>query len=74
MREVRLITDIASTALRREWWYACRLFGMNSLKGGAMSHVYPLLGNGLLNTFWQKQTCGTVVCLFLGNGPVNTYS
>jgi hypothetical protein len=42
---VRLITEVASTALEKEWQYACRLFGTNSLKEGAMWHVDPLLGN-----------------------------
>jgi hypothetical protein len=32
---------------------------------------FPLLGNGLLNTFPQKQTRGTVGDLVLSNGAVN---
>jgi hypothetical protein len=45
-RKARLITDITSTAHRKEEIvYACRLFGMNSFKEGAMWHVHPLLGN-----------------------------
>jgi hypothetical protein len=32
---------------------------------------YPLLRNGSLNTFPQKQTCGTIGDLLLGNGAVN---
>jgi hypothetical protein len=35
------------------------------------SAPYPVLGNGLLNTFPQKQTCGTIGDLPLGNGAVN---
>jgi hypothetical protein len=31
----------------------------------------PLLGNGSLNTFPQKQTRGTIGDIFLGNGTVN---
>jgi hypothetical protein len=34
-RKVRPITDVTSTALGKEEM-ACRLFGMNSLKEGAM--------------------------------------
>jgi hypothetical protein len=29
----------------KKWRYACKLFGMNSLKEGAMWHVDLLLGN-----------------------------
>jgi hypothetical protein len=35
-------------------------------------HVHPLLGNGVLNTFPQKQKRGTVWRLLLGNKAVNT--
>jgi hypothetical protein len=35
-------------------------------------HVHPLLGSGLLNTFPQKQTRGTIGCLLLGNEAINT--
>jgi hypothetical protein len=31
----------------KKWWYACRLFGMNSLKEGEMWHIDPLLGRDL---------------------------
>jgi hypothetical protein len=37
----------AQTAQKRKWWYACRLFGTNSLKEGAMWRIDPLLGRGL---------------------------
>jgi hypothetical protein len=37
-------------------------------------HVYPLLGNGLVNIFSQKQTRGTIGCILLGNEAVNTHS
>jgi hypothetical protein len=30
---------------KKNWWYASRLFGMNSLEEGAMWHVDPVLGN-----------------------------
>jgi hypothetical protein len=44
--KARPITGITSTALGGKiWWYTCKLFGMNSLKGGAMWYVDPLLGN-----------------------------
>jgi hypothetical protein len=36
-------------------WYACRLLGTNSLKEGAMLYVHPLLCNGLVNKFAQRQ-------------------
>jgi hypothetical protein len=43
-RKVRPITDVTSTALgKEERRYACRLFGMNSLKEGEMWHVDSLL-------------------------------
>jgi hypothetical protein len=39
-REVRpttAITDITSTALRKnKWWYACKTLGTNNLKEGEM--------------------------------------
>jgi hypothetical protein len=35
-------------------------------------HVHPLLVNGLVNTFPQKQTRGIIECLLLGNEAVNT--
>jgi hypothetical protein len=38
---VRPITDVTNTALRKKE----RLFRMNSLKEGAVWHMYPLLGN-----------------------------
>jgi hypothetical protein len=45
-RKVRPITDATSTALeKKKWRYACRLFGTNSLKEGAMGHIDPLPGN-----------------------------
>jgi hypothetical protein len=44
-RKTRPITHVTSTALGKEWRYACRLFGTNSLKEGAMWHTDPLLGN-----------------------------
>jgi hypothetical protein len=31
----------------KKWWYACRLFGMTSLKEGTMWCVEPLLGSDL---------------------------
>jgi hypothetical protein len=38
--------DIKITAVgKKKWRYACRLFETNSLKEGAMWHVYPLVGN-----------------------------
>jgi hypothetical protein len=33
-----------SPSEKKKWRYTCRLFGMNSLKEGAMWHVDPLLG------------------------------
>jgi hypothetical protein len=36
-------------------------------------HIHPLLGNGLVNTFPQKQTRGTKGRLFLDNVAVNTH-
>jgi hypothetical protein len=36
-----------------------------------LSAPFPLLGNGSLNTFPQKQTRGTIDDLLLGNGAVN---
>jgi hypothetical protein len=36
-RKVRTITGVASTALgKKKWRYACRPFGTNSLKEGAV--------------------------------------
>jgi hypothetical protein len=31
---------------KKKWWYACKLFGMNSLKERAMWYIYSLLGKG----------------------------
>jgi hypothetical protein len=39
-----------SSPERKERWYTVRLFGMNSLKEGAMWHVNALPGNGSINT------------------------
>jgi hypothetical protein len=39
-----------------------------------MLHVQPLLGKGLVNTFPQKQTRGTIGRLLLGNEAVITAS
>jgi hypothetical protein len=36
--------------------------------------IFPLLGNGSVNTFPQKQTLGTIERSLLGNGPVNKHS
>jgi hypothetical protein len=42
----RPITDVTRAALgKEERQYACRIFGTNSLKEGAMRHIDPLLGN-----------------------------
>jgi hypothetical protein len=30
----------ANHTLENKWWYACRLFGMNILKEGAMWHIF----------------------------------
>jgi hypothetical protein len=36
-RKVTPSTDVASTALgKKKWWYACRSFGKNSHKEGAI--------------------------------------
>jgi hypothetical protein len=46
-RKTRQITDITSTALeKKKCCYACRLFGMDILKEGAMWHVDLLIGSG----------------------------
>jgi hypothetical protein len=46
-RKARPITDVTSTALNEKEMVACRLFRTNSLKGGVMWHIDPLLGNHL---------------------------
>jgi hypothetical protein len=38
---------------------------------GVLLHVHPLLGNGVLNTFPQKQKRGTIGRVLLGNKAVN---
>jgi hypothetical protein len=35
----------AHPSKKKKLWYACRLYGTNILKEGAMWHVDPLLGN-----------------------------
>jgi hypothetical protein len=38
-------TSQAKPLEKKKWWYACRLFGTNSLKEGAMWLVHLLPGN-----------------------------
>jgi hypothetical protein len=46
MGRASLITNVTSTALEKKLWrYACKLFGTNSLKEGAMWRVDMLLRN-----------------------------
>jgi hypothetical protein len=61
----------AQPSEKKKWKNACRLFGTSNID--PVLHVCPLLGNGLVNTFLQKQTCGTVGQLLLVNGAVNTH-
>jgi hypothetical protein len=45
--ETKEETSKAQPLDKKKWLYACRLFGTNSLKEGAMWHVDPLLDNDL---------------------------
>jgi hypothetical protein len=44
-KKARPIRDVTSKPSEKKWRYACRLFGTNTLKEGAMWYVDPLLSN-----------------------------
>jgi hypothetical protein len=69
-RKARPITDVTSTALgEKKWPCACRLFGMNSLKDGAVRHIHLFLGNDcktndeitVVARQWPQCNSGTIV-------------
>jgi hypothetical protein len=51
-------TEPQEDATSRNRRYVCRLFGTNRFKEGAMLHVHPLLGNGLVKKFPRRQILG----------------
>jgi hypothetical protein len=69
----------AETSERKNRRYACRLFGMNSLKEGAMWCIYSMQEllshrNSRYKVIHARNNRTPGLCnLFLGNGTVNTY-